>query len=69
MWIATVEINGDGGQLLRTFTSSARDEKQARKSVLRRGLAIGRVHFPAAKSLECSIVDFRPDEPNEFRIF
>lgn len=69
MWIASVETNADGRRTLRRFKSSVRDENAARKSVLRRALAIGRVQFPKAESLECWIEDIRPDEPSEFRLF
>ena len=69
MWIASVETNADGQRTLRRFKSSVHDENTARKSVLRRALAIGRAQFPNAKSLECSIEDIRLEEYDAFRLF
>lgn len=69
MWIVSVKTNAGGQRTLRRFKSSARGENAARKSVLRRALAIGCAQFPDAKSVECTIEDIRLDEPSEFRLF
>lgn len=69
MWIARVEINADGERSLRSFTSSAREENAARKSVLRRAMVIAKVRYPGAKSLEANILDFRLEEYDAFRLF
>ena len=69
MWLAQVEIASEGVYHIAQFRSTAKDEKVARRSILRRAIKRARGAYPEPASLEATILDIRLDEPSEFRLF
>lgn len=66
MWLAQIEIAADGVRSIAQFRSVAKDEKVARRSILRRAIKKARGGYTGALSIEATILDIRIDEPSEF---